>query len=337
VSAASRNYRVVLILGGGNALGAFEAGVYEQLHGAGLLPDWIIGASVGAINGAMIAGTAPDERVGALRSFWQPGHAPDGDDPWSWLMRATEDSRRTLASTWGLLAGRPGLFGPVLSSWLPWASERPALYNTEQMEATLNAAVDFERLNNGPCRYTATAVDLATSEDVVFDSRDRTIAAQHIRASAALPVAFPPVEIDGRWLIDGGMSANLPVDPFFAEPSAEPTLCIAVDLLPLAQPLPRTLGEAAGRMQDVIFAAQTRRSLVRWRAEMASNEGAAVSFVRLAYVEQEEEVAGKAMDYSGPTVRRRWDAGAAAAERLLSALADNTLAIGRPGLHVHQL
>ncbi|MBB3997269.1 patatin-like phospholipase family protein [Aureimonas pseudogalii] len=73
---------LVLVLGGGNALGAFQAGVYEGLHRAGLEPDWIIGTSIGAINGALIAGKQPTGRVEVLRgSGTRPSTVPPGG-PW---------------------------------------------------------------------------------------------------------------------------------------------------------------------------------------------------------------------------------------------------------------
>ena len=87
-----RRFDVVLVLSGGNALGAFEAGVYEALHEHGLQPDWIIGASIGAINGALIAGVVPDRRIETLRTFWRP--APSGALTPPWLS-VLETSRRT--------------------------------------------------------------------------------------------------------------------------------------------------------------------------------------------------------------------------------------------------
>ncbi len=67
---ASHDFDVVIVLSGGHALGAFKAGVYEALHEHSLEPDWIIGASIGAINGAMIAGSAPHRGIEtATRGF----------------------------------------------------------------------------------------------------------------------------------------------------------------------------------------------------------------------------------------------------------------------------
>ncbi len=66
----------VLVLQGGGALGAYQAGVFEALAEEGLEPQWLAGISVGAINAALIAGNAPERRVEALRAFWR--HASDG-------------------------------------------------------------------------------------------------------------------------------------------------------------------------------------------------------------------------------------------------------------------
>jgi len=73
--------QVVLVLQGGGALGAYQAGVYQALMEGGVEPDWVIGTSIGAINGALIAGNEPQNRVARLREFWESvanGH-PLGD------------------------------------------------------------------------------------------------------------------------------------------------------------------------------------------------------------------------------------------------------------------
>src|SRR5437660_10919786 len=62
--------RIALVLQGGGALGAYQVGVYQALHEAGLEPDWVIGTSIGAINGALIAGNREDRRLARLDEFW---------------------------------------------------------------------------------------------------------------------------------------------------------------------------------------------------------------------------------------------------------------------------
>ncbi|MGH7087596.1 MAG: patatin-like phospholipase family protein, partial [Stellaceae bacterium] len=62
---------MVLLLQGGGALGAYQAGVYEALAEAGIEPDWVAGISIGAINAALIAGNAPERRMERLTKFWE--------------------------------------------------------------------------------------------------------------------------------------------------------------------------------------------------------------------------------------------------------------------------
>ena len=62
--------QIVLVLQGGGALGAYQAGVYEALDEAGVEPDWVIGTSIGAINAGIIAGNRPGDRLPRLRAFW---------------------------------------------------------------------------------------------------------------------------------------------------------------------------------------------------------------------------------------------------------------------------
>jgi NTE family protein len=63
--------QIVLVLQGGGALGAYQGGVYEAMHEAGIEPDWVIGISIGAINAGLIAGNASEDRLGRLKDFWQ--------------------------------------------------------------------------------------------------------------------------------------------------------------------------------------------------------------------------------------------------------------------------
>jgi NTE family protein len=329
--------KFALVLGGGNALGAYHAGVYQALHDAGQEPDWIVGASAGAINGAVIAGNAPDERVARLHELWQPA-ASDDDLGWPFDY---DTLRRTGSALATLGLGRPGLFGPVgpLGSW--WnpdpAAAAPGLFDTKPMVATLRRLIDFDRLNRGGPRYTAAAVDLDSGKEALFDTARQTLAPDHVRASAALLPAFPAVEIAGRAYVDGGFATNLPLDPVLGAPWNEPTLVVAADLLPQAGRRPRTLGEAAARAQNLTFAAQSRRTVERWQMAYALDDrfkATSVSLVRLAYAQQEREVAGKAMDFSAESARFRWDAGHRDASAMLDRLADGTIPLGFNGLTV---
>ena len=83
----TKHEHTVLVLQGGGALGAYQAGAYEGLAEAGLAPDWVTGVSIGAINAALIAGNPPERRVERLRAFWDrvsssvPLVLPPGLDP----------------------------------------------------------------------------------------------------------------------------------------------------------------------------------------------------------------------------------------------------------------
>ena len=81
-SITSDKEKFVLVLQGGGALGAYQAGAYEALDEIGLLPDWVAGISIGAINAAIIAGNPRDARVGRLRVFWEQASSwLQGDPP----------------------------------------------------------------------------------------------------------------------------------------------------------------------------------------------------------------------------------------------------------------
>jgi NTE family protein len=117
---------VALVLQGGGALGAYQAGVYEALAEAKIEPDWVAGVSIGAINAAIIAGNEPADRVAKLRAFWQEITANPLLD---WMEAAHvftpkgELSRtlfNQLSATCSLLAGASGFF-----SLRPQASTRP--------------------------------------------------------------------------------------------------------------------------------------------------------------------------------------------------------------------
>lgn len=333
-----RPYRIVLVLGGGNALGAYQAGLYEALQQRGMEPDWIVGASIGAVNGVIIAGNLPGERIEKLARFWRPAAAAPAGRP-DMFGSTLESWRRTMEVTSTLLLGRGGIFGPIGSA--TWAgtgdpaARSPALYGTDQLGATLRELVDFEQLAKGAPRFTTTAVDIESGNDAVFDSRDTRITPEHIRASGALLTAFPAVEVDGRRYADAGLSANLPLDPVLAAEHDRPVLCIAADLLPLAGRAPGGVGEAIGRMQDLMFAAQSRRNIDRWKAEFATRSNPpSVTLLRLAYSDQEPEVAGKAMDFSPRSVRHRWDAGRRDMSRLIDAIENGAVPREIPGLTV---
>jgi NTE family protein len=340
---APADLSVALVLGGGNALGAYHAGLYEALHEAGVEPDWIVGTSIGAVTGAIIAGNPRELRLERLRQLWRPADARGGwPMPWDMLPDAW---RRTGAVVETLVTGRAGMFDALGSSGGRWARDpvagSPAVYDTRPLSTTLRELVDFDLLNRGAMRFTAIAVDVETGGEVCMDTSRQEISAEHVRASASLLTTFPAMEVDGRLMADGGLSMNLPLDPVMANGGDAPTLCIASDLLPLSSGRPKTLGEVAARMQDLTFAAQTRRSLEHWRRFFdAGYPGRTVppsiTLVTTAYTDQQREVAGKAMDFSPETILQRWTSGRSDGEALVQRLKGGEIPVGGAGLSIHR-
>src|SRR5215468_4621707 len=103
--------QIALALQGGGALGSYQAGVYQALAEYGYEPDWVAGISIGAINSAIIAGNAPEDRVARLRQFWEQVSSPSANwldlpfDIWRGAMRHT-------AAISALMFGQPGFFHP---------------------------------------------------------------------------------------------------------------------------------------------------------------------------------------------------------------------------------
>ena len=204
--------QTVLVLQGGGALGAYHAGVYHGLHEAGIEPDWVIGTSIGAINGAIIAGNKPEARLAKLTAFWSKiGYQRFGDELWP---------LSALAGPWAnlntLLRGIPGFFqaNPHAAWGLhgPVGLDRSAFYSTGPLRETLEEVVDFEYLCACRTRLTVGAVNVRTSEMKYFDNRDMRLAPEHVMASGALPPAFPAVRVEGEPYWDGGLYSNTPVE-----------------------------------------------------------------------------------------------------------------------------
>jgi NTE family protein len=338
---ADRAYDVALVLSGGNALGAYQAGAYQAMQEHGLIPDRVAGASAGAINGAIICGNPVDRRVERLRELWG-AEAGAATDVVGWLL--PEEVRRTNAALATLTVGRPQLFVPryVFGPWWnPFGNAEPAsLYDATPLEDTLARLVDFDLLNRGVPPLAVTAVDVASGEDVVFDTRTHRLAPVHLRASSALLPVFSPVEVEGRLLGDAGISVNLPLDAVLTETGESGLLCIAIDLLPLDAPPPRTLGDAVARTQDLIFATQSRRAIAAWQAifdeRARRGDASAVTLLHIAYSDQDSEVSGKAFDFSPASAAQRWATGFADLTRTVEQLRAGDIAIGQPGLTVYR-
>lgn len=180
---------VALVLQGGGALGAYQGGVYEALAEANIHPDWIAGISIGAINGAIIAGNSPNNRVDKLREFWTKSTT---SALWHWpgLGDQTRNLLNQMNAHFAVAYGASGFFSarPV-TPWLqPGGTlEATSFYDTKALKNTLERLVDFDRLNAGMTRFSAGAVNVRTGNFVYFDNTTHSIGPEHIMASGALP------------------------------------------------------------------------------------------------------------------------------------------------------
>src|SRR6476620_3851839 len=187
---------VALVLQGGGALGAYQAGVYEALAEAGIHPDWIAGISIGAINAAIIAGNPPNSRVDRLREFWTQ---VTSNAPWHWSdnpfldLARSDDTRNFLnqmSANFAVACGATGFFSA--RAMMPWLQPGGTLgatsfYDTGDLKHTLERLVDFDRLNAGMTRFSAGAVNVRTGNFVYFDTNTHKIEPEHVMASGALP------------------------------------------------------------------------------------------------------------------------------------------------------
>lgn len=305
----------VLSFSGGNALGVFHAGAVQALAERGIMPAHVAGTSIGAITGALWLGGPPEQAVERLTAFWQG--SVDG------LALGGASALRKASALRALLMGRPALFRPGLPGFwaaLPGVIPDDHLFETAPMARLLSGLVDIEALNASPVRLSIVALDQTTGEPTLFDNRDGGLRIEHVLASAALPLGFPPVVIDGHRFVDGGLSENCPVRRLFDPMPTSPTRCWVVDPWPLAGPAPGSLDEVLSRGQDLAFASQRAWALREMRARA---EAAGIPPVVLHEVIPSAdgwEIGGKAFDYTPAALARRWEAGHAAMTQALDAV-----------------
>lgn len=251
---------IVLVLQGGGALGAYQAGVYEALQREAFEPAWVAGISIGSINAALIAGNPPERRLERLSAFWEQVTsgflAPpltDGD--------AARPIFTAFSSAWAAAFGVQGFFSPRLPSPL-LSPGTPAAelshYDTRPLRETLERFVDFDRINAGLTRFSVGAVNVRTGNFIYFDNALRTIGPEHIMASCAIPPGFSAVEIDGELYWDGGVVSNTPIQYVLDQERDRDLVICQVDLFSAAGPLPRTMMEVAEREMDIRFSSRTR-------------------------------------------------------------------------------
>jgi NTE family protein len=258
--------QVVLVLQGGGALGAYQVGVYQALHEAGLEPEWVVGTSIGAINGAIIAGNPPEERVSRLKQFWDRvtyRGAAQGNGGF----RQFEDWLRVASIT---TQGIPSFFTPSLDAW--WSGihatvglARAAFYSTSPLRATLAALVDFDYLNARQTRLTVGTVSVRSGRMRYFTNRDTPLNVDHVMASAAFPPGFPSVQVEGEPYWDGGIYSNTPLEAILDDRPRRSSLIFAVQLWPASGAEPDSIWQVMSRLRDIQYSSRAESHLERQR------------------------------------------------------------------------
>jgi NTE family protein len=335
---ASKRNQIVLVFQGGGALGAYQAGVYQALHEAGIEPDWIIGTSIGAINASLIAGNKRDNRVARLEEFWQRMADKSVWNNGFVLQHITQS-----LSYWKTLSsGIPGFFDPNLRAFfgphVQLGADHAGFYSTAPLEETLKELVEFPVTSSSKPRLTVGAARVRSSEMKYFDSREMEIGPKHILASGALPPAFPAVRIDDELYWDGGILSNTPAEAIFDDYPRRDSLIFAVHLWNPKGGEPETMWEVLHRHKDIQYSSRVAnhiakqaqihklrhviKSLSKHIPEKLRNSseiqdlaeyGCATQMhvVRLLVPGLDNENHTKDVDFSPSSIRARWDAGLA--------------------------
>ncbi|HEY1361677.1 MAG TPA: FAD-dependent oxidoreductase [Xanthobacteraceae bacterium] len=249
--------QTVLVLQGGGALGAFECGVVEALQESGIHPDIVAGVSVGAFNGAIIAGN-PRNAAAALQSFWRELEVQTPDVP-------NEYWRRILSSWNSLIFGSPRFFHPL---WFkpafatdPFPFGWTSFYDPSPVKKLLANYVDFPALKSSPVRLLISAVNVETAQVKIFDSYVDDISPDHVLASGSLPPGFPWTTIEGDHYWDGGIVSNSPLEQVVERCGAAGKRVFIVDLFPGRKRLPANLLEVMVRRDEIVYSERIRNDV----------------------------------------------------------------------------
>ena len=326
----------VLVLQGGGALGAYQVGVYQALHQAGIEPDWVVGTSIGAINGALIAGNPPEHRLPRLRTFWEHVEQQvDIDGPLAWLGWGN-----ALANLATVAGGIPAFFKPnpaaLAGTQAVVGVEAASYYDTAPLRETLLSLVNFDYLREGRTRLTVGTVQVKTGELRYFDTRKDELTVDHVMASGALPPAFPAVRIGGDAYWDGGIYSNTPIEAVMDDRPRRDSVIFAVNVWQPNGPEPQSIWQVMGRQKEIQYASRTDSHIERQqqihrlrhvirelqmrmsatqRADAKVKElaswgcGTTMHVVRLLAPRLEGEDHTKDIDFTAAGVQARWQAG----------------------------
>jgi NTE family protein len=260
---------VALVLQGGGALGAYQAGVFQGLQEAGIEPGCLSGISIGALNVAIIAGNPPETRLARLTEFWETICQPNSGmalHPFveQSLFNLNDTVRQTMSAIHAASAmfdGQKGFFRPRFPpapTILPGNPNTASYYDTSALKATLERLCDFDRINSGAHHVSVGAVNVRTGNFIYFDNTKIKLRAEHFMASGALPPAFAAVEIDGEFFWDGGLVSNTPLAQVLETRPLRDTLVFQVDLWSARGAVPSNMSEVSDRVKDIQYSSRTR-------------------------------------------------------------------------------
>lgn len=294
--------RIALVLSGGGALGAYQAGAYAALENSGIRPNWIAGSAIGAVNAVIIAGNLPHERAFRLRQFWR------------------ELSRRaTIRSVGGLHQRLSGLVERAVGPWLQSGKlpRETSVIPSGELRELIEEVADFERLNSGNVRVVLGATNLETGAETFFDNDRHVLGLEHVLASTALP-GLAPVTIDGQ-RYGGGAVSVAPLDD--ARPAD--TLCFVIDGY---DPQPGLRGGVSRAAREIAAMRRNHdlRRMIALLGErlpaglrrdpeikkcLAEASEATMTILRLVHEGAGADLPAKMADFSSAALLRRWQAG----------------------------
>src|SRR6478735_9097633 len=298
--------RVALVLQGGGALGAYQAGVYQAMHEADIMPDWVAGVSIGAINAAIIAGNPPHRRIAQLHAVWDLiterkiwAYTPDGD--------VFRKARIATSS-----------------------------YDSSPLKETLNDLVDFSIINDQAIRFAVGAVNVLTGNFIYFDNYEEEIGPEHVMAGGALPPALPMIKIGTDHFWDGGIVSNTPLQHLLEQDDSLNKLVFQVDLFSARGALLRDIQDVLARQKDIMYSSRTRyntdvyRRIQKWKIrlyealtkvpdEQLTDEERRLrdelpkmpetTILHIIYQQKAYEGHAKDYEFSGTSMREHWQSG----------------------------
>jgi NTE family protein len=358
--------RVALVLQGGGALGAYQAGVYQALHEEGMEPDWVCGVSIGAINSAIIAGNPPEKRLERLQAFWDRitgrkvwHYTPDGD--------VYRKARNFTSSYLTTALGQPGFFKPHdMNPWFSPAGAKTATsyYDTTPLRQTLLELVDFDLINARKTHFAVGAVNILTGNFLYFDNRKEVIEPEHVMASGALPPALPMVKIGTDHFWDGGIVSNTPLQHLLDQDDKKNSLVFQVDLFSARGVLPRDIQEVLARHKDIVYSSRTRHNTDIYRREnnlkadlykalrkisedqLSDHERAMlddlanlpeITILQMIYQQKAYEGHAKDYEFSATSMREHWQSGLEDTRRTLKRRDWLTIPEKGTGIVVHDV